>query len=93
MHIISRKALLQFAGNHADAGTPLDDWYRIAKKAEWTNLNEVRKTLPQADLAGQFTIFNIGGNKYRLSVVINYRSQRIYIDQVMTHAEYSRREF
>ena len=93
MHVISRKALLEFASKHADAWTPLDDWYRIAKKGEWKHLEEVRKTFPHADLAEKFTIFNISGNKYRLSTLINYRSQRIYIDKVMTHAEYSRREF
>lgn len=93
MHVISRKALLEFAGKHSDAWTPLDDWYRLAKKAEWKHLEEVRQTFPHADLTGVFTVFNIGGNKYRLSVQINYRSQRVYIDRVMTHAEYSRREF
>ena len=93
MHVISRKALLEFASKHADAWTPLDDWYRIAKKGKWEHLEEVRKTFPHADLAEKFTIFNISGNKYRLSTLINYRSQRIYIDKVMTHAEYSRREF
>lgn len=71
----------------------MDDWYRIAKKGEWKHLDEVRKTFPHADLAGEFTIFNISGNKYRLSTLVNYRSRRIYIDKVMTHAEYSRREF
>jgi mRNA interferase HigB len=51
---------------------------------------DVRKTYPHADAVGDFTVFNIGGNKYRLATLINYRSRRIYIRHMMTHEEYSR---
>ena len=93
MHIISRKALRDFADEHKDAETPLDDWYRTAKRANWVNLVDVRKTYPHADAVGDFTVFNIGGNKYRLATHIKYRSRRIYIRHVMTHEEYSREDW
>lgn len=44
-----------------EAETPLDDWYRIAKRSWWTSLVDVRRTCPHADSVGEFTIFNIGG--------------------------------
>jgi mRNA interferase HigB len=93
VHIISRKALRDFANKHTDAETPLHDWYRTAKRAEWMSIIDVRKTYPHADAAGDFTVFNIGGNKYRLATYINYRSGRIYIRRVMTHEEYSREDW
>jgi mRNA interferase HigB len=93
VHIISRKALRDFANKYTDAETPLDDWYRTAKRAEWISIIDVRKTYPHADAAGDFTVFNIGGNKYRLATYINYRSGRIYIRHVMTHEEYSREDW
>ena len=65
--VISRKALREFADAHKDAETPLDDWYRTAKRLRWASLVDVRKTYPHADAVGEFTIFNIGGNKYRLA--------------------------
>ncbi|MFN7920239.1 MAG: type II toxin-antitoxin system HigB family toxin [Bryobacteraceae bacterium] len=37
------------------------------------------------------SIFNIGGNKYRLAVFIKYQPGRVYIRHVMTHQEYERR--
>lgn len=52
---------------------------------------EVRKEYPHADFAAPYTVFNIGGNKYRLSVEINYESQMIFIRLIETHEEYSRR--
>ena len=93
MHIISRKALRDFANKHTDAETPLDDWYRTAKRAQWVSIIDVRKTYPHADAVGDFTVFNIGGNKYRLAVYIKYPSRRIYIRYVMTHEEYSREDW
>ena len=93
VRVISRKALRKFADAHKDAETPLDDWYRTAKRSRWTSLVDVRKTYPHADTAGGFTIFNIGGNKYRLATYINFRTGKLYIRHMMTHAEYSREDW
>jgi len=41
----------------------------------------------------EYTIFNIGGNKYRLATSINHRAGRVYIRSVMTHEEYSREDW
>ena len=90
MRVISRQALREFARYHRDAETPLDDWYRIARRMNWTSLMDVRKTYPHADAACRFTIFNIGGDKYRLATRIEYGTGRIYIHRVMTHVEYSK---
>ena len=91
MHVISRKKLLEAAERHADLGAPLDAWYRIAKKAEWKNLMDVRRTLLTADAVEVFTVFNIKGNAYRLITEINYQTRRIFLRDVLTHAEYSKR--
>jgi mRNA interferase HigB len=64
-------------------------WYLTAKRAQWQNLAEVRTDFRHADAVGLFTVFNIGGNKYRLITAIKYRWQIIYIRHVLTHAEYS----
>jgi mRNA interferase HigB len=72
MDIISRKKLLEFAEIHADAADALDAWYRVAKSAEWVNLVNVRETYPVADIVGNFTVFNIKGNDYRLITSIVY---------------------
>jgi len=90
VHVISRKRLLEAAETHADIGAPLDIWYRIAKKAVWKNLMEVRRELPTADAVKEFTVFNIKGNAYRLITEINYRTGRIFVRHVLTHAEYSK---
>jgi mRNA interferase HigB len=90
MHVISRRKLKDAATRHGDLEGPLDAWFRIAKKAQWRNLAEVRKTFSSADAVGKWTVFNIKGNQYRLVAEINYVFGRIYIRHVLTHAEYDR---
>jgi mRNA interferase HigB len=88
MHVISYRALREFGEAHPAAKAPLRAWYKTAQKAEWQNLAEVRQTYPSADSVGGLTVFNIGGNKYRLIAGINYETQVIYIKHVLTHEEY-----
>jgi mRNA interferase HigB len=90
VHAISRTALKEAAGRYPDLESPLDTWYRTTKKARWKSLHDVRQTYPHADQVGTCTVFNIKGNQYRLVVMINYQTGRIYIRHVLTHAEYDR---
>jgi mRNA interferase HigB len=90
LHIVSRKKLLQAATRHGDLSEPLDVWYRIAKRAEWKNLMDLRRVFPAADAVGKFTVFNIKGNAYRLITEINFQTGRIFLRHVLTHAEYSK---
>jgi mRNA interferase HigB len=93
VHVISRKKLKEAALRHSEMEPALDAWFRIAKKAQWQNLADVRETFASADAVEKWTAFNIKGNRYRLISEINYRSQRIYIRQVLTHAEYDQEKW
>ena len=88
MHVISKKKLREFWQLYPAAQTPLDQWYRVAAKARWQSLAEVRQVFPQADTVYQCTVFNIGGNKFRLIVDVSYERQVIYVKHVLTHKEY-----
>ena len=93
--VISRKRLREFWDKHPGAKTPLQDWYKVTKHAEWKSIQDVRKTYPttdavRADSGKTLMVFNIGGNKYRLIANIWYKGQQVYIKMVLTHAEYSK---
>jgi mRNA interferase HigB len=94
MRVISLKLLREFWQRHADAEAPLRMWYRIACHAEWTSLQDVRRDFPHADgvrTAGDtLTVFNIGGNKYRLIARIRYDYGLINVRHVLTHADYDK---
>ena len=90
MHVISRKRLLEAAEEHSDLSAPLDVWYRIAKKLAWKSVKDVHKVFPSADAVGKYTVFNIKGNAFRLIAEINYKTGRLYIRHLLTHAEYDK---
>ncbi len=90
MRVLTRKPLAQFWAIHPDAETPLRSWISLTKRASWKTLVEVQADFPHADLVGDCIVFNIGGNKYRLIVDIDFPRQRVYIRAVLTHKEYDR---
>lgn len=91
--MVSLKPLRAFWEQHADAEEPLRQWYRTATHAQWGSLQDARQDFPHADgvrtkRSGTLTVFNIGGNKYRLIARIRYDYQLINVRHVLTHAEY-----
>ena len=95
-HVISVKALHLFWGVHPDAEEPLRRWgRRVAKEATWKNLEDVKAMFSRAEAVRlkdgrNVTIFNVGGNKYRIITAIHYNRRKIYILRGYTHAEYDR---
>jgi mRNA interferase HigB len=95
MRIIKRTTLAGYWRRHPDAETPLRQWLAVARAANWTSIRDVRQTFPHADgltvrSGNTVTIFNIGGNDYRLVVSIKYRWGVVYIREFLTHAEYDK---
>jgi len=90
MHVISLKRLREFWAIHPNAERPLATWYNEAKTADWAHIAEVRTLFPNADQVGKFTVYNIGGNKFRLFVAIHFNRGKIFVRDVLTHAEYDR---
>lgn len=66
----------------------------MAKAAGWKSLQDIRQTYSSADgvPVGDkvFTVFNIGGNSFRLIAGVNYETQTIFVKHVLTHAEYDK---
>jgi mRNA interferase HigB len=93
MHVITRQRLRIFWEQHPDAEAPLRAWYTQVTRARWHNFAEVRRDFPSADLVQRLTVFNIGGNKYRLITRMEYFQQRIYIRAVLTHADYNKEQW
>jgi mRNA-degrading endonuclease HigB of HigAB toxin-antitoxin module len=61
--------------------------HKVASKADWNHIEEVRADYPTADFINPETVFNVGGNDFRLEVVIVYRARKVYVKWVGTHSE------
>jgi mRNA interferase HigB len=90
MRLIAISRLRNDASRYPDVKKQIENWYTVVKNARWQNLEEVRLIYRDAEAVGNFTIFNIKGNYYRLIVGINYDSQIVYYKYFLTHAEYDK---
>lgn len=91
MRVISKRTLQEFWNNHHDAMSPLSGWYAEAMKASWLSPQDIKSQYKTASfLRDNRVVFNIGGNKYRLIVKINYPYNTVYIRFIGTHAEYDK---
>ena len=90
MHVISRKALRLFWETHPDSKASLSRWFKIVHHTDFENLAELRAAFPTTDKVDDWVVFNISGNKYRLIASIHFNRNKIYIRDVLTHAEYDR---
>jgi mRNA interferase HigB len=95
MRIIKRSAIAGYWRVHPDAESPFRQWIETTKAARWLSIQGVRRTFPHADAAkvasgNTVTIFNLGGNKFRLIVSIKYKWGIVYVRDFLTHAEYSK---
>jgi mRNA interferase HigB len=99
VNVISRKKLREFYGGrpqrrrHAEA---FEDWFRLARQASWHSFQDARALFGQSDVATDTasgktaTVFDIGGNKYRIVTLIDYVRQTVLITHVMDHREYDK---
>ncbi len=90
MRIISKKKIRDYCQDNAQAMLPLTEWYMTMQACNADNLETLRKKFNSVDAVYGYTVFNIGGNNYRLISAIHYNTQHCYIRTIWTHAEYSK---
>ena len=92
--VFGGQILAKFAKKHAQARKPLPRFLEMAREAEWKHMPDVKQTFPATDFDpdARLHIFDIGGNKYRLTASVNFERQSLLIEAVMTHEEYERGE-
>lgn len=93
MHVIARKRLRDFAARYREATEPLAVWYAIMSKTDFGTFAGMKRVFGSVDKVGKFTVFDIGGNKYRLIAAIHYNRRKVYVRHVLTHAEYDRNKW
>jgi len=93
VRIIARPKLREFYERPGcqDAKESIDAWWHETKKAKWKSWTDIKKQYRNAStLKGSRVVFNIGGNKYRLVVEINFPAQIVFIRFIGTHKDYNK---
>ena len=94
MRVISEKKLRDFwqtPGNE-DAEEPLRAWNRIVRQSKWGHFADLKNTYRTADKItdSNKTVFDIGGNKFRIVAVIDFERHKVFVRHVLSHAEYDK---
>ncbi|MGJ7490207.1 type II toxin-antitoxin system HigB family toxin [Variovorax sp. ZT4R33] len=90
MRLISNKALTEFAAKHIEADAPLQAWRKIIETGAFSNYAELKNSFNATDKVGDYYVFDIGGNKYRVISAIHFNRQMVFIRHVFTHQEYDK---
>lgn len=91
MRIIARSTLVEYWRNHPNSKDSLESWFKETETANWSSPDEIKQRYRSASFLNSNRVcFNIGGNKYRLIVKINYDFHIVYIRFIGTHAEYDK---
>lgn len=94
MRIAGRPKLYAFADQHEDARAALEAWISEVEEADWDGPHQIRESYPRARLIGQGrVVFKIRHNRYRLDVLVDYRSGQVLVMRIGTHADYDRWTF
>ena len=81
-------ALRKTCNQAARRGYVLSAWFRVTEQTRFADFNAIKAAFPAADYVAPLTIFDIGGNKYRLVAAVHYRGKRVYVRFIGTHRDY-----
>ena len=93
MRVIAKSTLRKFweQPRYGDSQGPLEAWHEEALRAAWNSPQAVKAQYGNASICrNNRVVFNIGGNKYRLVVEMQYRVGIAWVKFVGTHAQYDR---
>lgn len=102
MNVISRKKLRAFyqaTGERNQHAPAFDAWFKLTRKARWHNSQDTKALFGQTDIARDSasgktaTIFDIGGNKFRIITLIDYTRQTVLITHILTHKDYDKNKW
>jgi mRNA interferase HigB len=93
MRVIAKSSLKKFWERpaYADAQGPLHSWYEEALRAKWRRPQDIKDQFASASICGNDrVVFNVGGNKYRLVVEVQYQAGIVWVKFIGTHSQYDR---
>lgn len=93
MRVIAKSTLRRFWSQkrYNDAQGPLEAWHDEACLAKWKTPQDIKDLYASASFCGSNrVVFNIGGNKYRLVVEVQYTASIVWVKFMGTHAQYDK---
>ena len=84
MRVINPPHIRQYQDAYPKAEAGLGRWLELVEQNDWSNIQQLRRVFPAAAAvtvpSGRtVTVFNIGGNDFRLITAIHYNTLLVYV--------------
>lgn len=90
MLVLGKNKIEEFSKTHVRAKKSLDKWLQVAMACKAKHPIELKKTFNSVDPVPPQTVFDVGGNNYRIITRIDYKNGVILVTHVLTHREYDK---
>jgi mRNA interferase HigB len=93
MRIVGRERLTEAERNYPGSGLgkALEAWLRVVEAAKWRHFMDVKATWSGVDNVPPHVVFDLKGNRFRLTSIISYDTQTVLILRAQSHKEYTRK--
>ena len=89
MKVVGRRILVEFGPLHPRARGPLAAWYEMVRAADWRTPEDVRDDFNTVRFIGDDrVVFGVGGDAYRIVVLISYPLQQVMVRFVGARADF-----
>jgi mRNA interferase HigB len=88
MDVIGKEILASAKTKHTAAKRPIETWLQLMEGCLAAHPQELKNTFGSIDVVSPQTVFDIGGNKWRLIAEIDYQLQTVVVTHFLTHKEY-----
>jgi mRNA interferase HigB len=90
VRVVTEKRIREFIALESRAAGAMWRWIDVVESATWRNPGDLKATFASASFVGDLTVFDVGGNKYRIAGFVHYRRQIVYIKRIGAHEEYDK---
>ena len=88
LRIVSEKRIREFIEREPRSSDVMWRWIDVIESSNWRSPADLKASFRVASFVGDLTVFNVGGNNYRIVAFVQYRKQIVYAKRIDTHKEY-----
>jgi mRNA interferase HigB len=90
LRIVTEKRIREFIEREPRSADAMWRCVDAIESSNWRNPGDLRATFQAASFVGDLTVFNVGGNNYRIVAFVHFRKQIVYVKRIGTHKEYDK---
>jgi mRNA interferase HigB len=90
LRVVTEKRIRDFIEREPRSADAMWQWVDAIEATNWRNPGDLKRTFASASFIGDLTVFNVGGNKYRIAAFVHYRKRIVFIKRIGAHKEYDK---